>query len=86
MPGALVEILRGTALSAGKITFAWRAASGAAVDKVTRVRLENGVLIVEAETAAWAREVTRSIPILIVRMQTLLGKDAVTSISVRTYA
>lgn len=83
MPGALVDILRDTPLSEGKVSFAWRAAVGTAFDKVTAVRLEGRVLVVEAETKAWAREVKRSAAIVIVRLQTLLGKDAVTSISVR---
>ena len=83
MPGALSDMLRAAPLSAGKVDFAWRAAVGAAFAKVTAVRLEGRVLIVDAETKAWAREVTRSMPILLVRLQTLLGKDAVTNISVR---
>ena len=83
MPGALVDILSDTPLSEGKVSFAWRAAVGTAFDKVTAVRLEGRVLVVEAETKAWAREVKRSAAIVIVRLQTLLGKDAVTSISVR---
>ncbi len=83
MPGALVDILRDTPLSEGKVSFAWRAAVGTAFDKVTAVRLEGRVLVVEAETKAWAREVRRSAAIVLGRLQTLLGKDAVTSISVR---
>jgi hypothetical protein len=86
MPGALVEVLRDTPLTPGKIAFAWRAAVGPAVDKVTAVRLEGRVLIVEASGKAWARELSRSIPIVITRMQTLLGKETVTSLSVRERA
>jgi hypothetical protein len=83
MPGALVEVLRDTPLTPGKIAFAWRAAVGPAVDRVTAVRLEGRVLIVEASGKAWARELSRSIPIVITRLQTLLGKETVTSLSVR---
>ena len=83
MPGALVELLRDAPMSPGKVTFAWRAAVGAAFHKVTSVRLEGRVLIVEAASKAWAREVTRSRPIVLRRLQTLLGKETVTSISVR---
>jgi hypothetical protein len=83
MPGALAEILRDAPLTAGKVNFAWRAAVGPAFDKVTSVRLEGRLLIVDAATRAWAREVTRSTPIVLTRLQTLLGKESITGISVR---
>ena len=83
MPAALVEMLRGAPLSPGKVGFAWRAAVGPAVDKVTSVRLEGRTLLVDAASIAWAREVTRSSPVILTRLQTLLGKDTLTSISVR---
>jgi predicted nucleic acid-binding Zn ribbon protein len=83
MPGALVELMRGAPLSAGKVGFAWRAAVGAAVGRMTSVRLEGGVLLVDAASAAWAREVTRSSPVILPRLQALLGQGAVASIRVR---
>ena len=83
IPGALVEILRGAPLSQGKVGFAWRAAVGSAVEKVTSVRLEGRVLLVDAASIAWAREVTRSSPVILRRLQTLLGQDVLTSICVR---
>ena len=84
VPGALVELLRGTPLSPGKVGFAWRAAVGPAVDRVTSVRLDGRVLVVEASGSQWAREVTRSADLILTRLQTFLGKDIVTSIIVRT--
>jgi len=57
LPGALVELLRGSPTSDGKVTFAWKAAVGPAIDRVTNVKLERGVLLVEAVNAQWAREV-----------------------------
>ena len=84
MPGALVELLRGTPLSPGKVRFAWRAAVGPAVERVTSVQLAGRVLVVEAKSPQWAREVTRSADVILTRLQTLLGKDTVTSITVRT--
>ena len=83
MPGALVELLRSAPVSPGKVGFAWRAAVGAQVEKVTSVRLEGRVLLVDAASIAWAREVARSSPVILMRLQTLLGKDTLTSISVR---
>ena len=84
VPGAIVALLRDAPLSAGKVTFAWNAAVGPAVQRATSVHLENGVLLVDAASPQWAREVSRSTPIILRRLQPLLGEDTVVSITVRT--
>jgi hypothetical protein len=83
IPGALVELLRDAPLSPGKVSFAWRAAVGPALERETAVRLVEGTIVVDATTRLWAREVTRSSPVILRRLQTLLGSDAVVGISVR---
>jgi predicted nucleic acid-binding Zn ribbon protein len=83
LPGALAELLRDAPLSPGKVSFAWRAAVGPALERETSVRLESGTLFVDAMSKQWAREVRRSSKIILNRLQALLGDDAVTSISVR---
>jgi hypothetical protein len=83
VPGGLAELLRAAPLSPGKVEFAWKAAVGPTIDRGTSVRLESGVLIVEASSAQWAREIARSIPVILPRLQKLLGADAVSSISLR---
>ena len=82
LPGALVELLRGLPLSDGKVTFAWNAAVGPAIERVTRVKLEHRVLQVETASAQWSREVTRSSPVILKRLHSLLG-DVVGRIEVR---
>jgi hypothetical protein len=84
LPGALTDLLRGAPLSPGKVAFAWTAAVGAAVDRVTRVKLEHGVLIVETASAEWSREVQRSTGVILPRLQALLGKDTVRKLEVRS--
>ena len=86
LPGALAELLRDAPLSPGKVSFAWRAAVGPALERETSVRLESGTLIVDAASKQWAREVRRSSSIILNRLQTLLGDGTVTSISVRERA
>ncbi|OLC42037.1 MAG: hypothetical protein AUH43_23475 [Acidobacteria bacterium 13_1_40CM_65_14] len=71
-------------MSEGKVGFAWGAAVGPAVARATTVKLENGVLIVETTSAQWTREVKRASPVILKRLQSLLGEDAVTSITVRS--
>ena len=82
MPGALVELLRGSPLSDGKVTFAWKAAVGAAFERVTNVKLERGVLLVETASAQWSKEVMRSSPVILRRMQSLLGADVIDRIEI----
>jgi hypothetical protein len=84
VPGALAALLRDAPLSAGKVAFAWNAAVGPAVQRATSVHLEKGVLMVDASSPQWAREVLRSTPIILRRMRQLLGDETVASISVRT--
>jgi predicted nucleic acid-binding Zn ribbon protein len=84
VPGAIVALLRDAPLSAGKVTFAWNAAVGPAVQRATSVHLEGGVLLVDASSPQWAREVSRSTPIILRRLQQLLGEHTVVSITVRT--
>ena len=83
MPGAITELLRTAPLSDGKVTFAWNAAVGPAVERVTSVKLERGVLIVETQSAQWQREIERSSAVILRRLQTLLGADTVTTLRVR---
>ena len=83
IPGALAELLRDTPLSDGKVAFAWKAAVGPAFDRATAVKLEGTVLIIDASSAQWAREMKRSTGVILGRLQTLLGDAAVTSIKVR---
>ena len=83
VPRALAELLRGSPLSPGKVDFAWRATVGPALQRVTAVRLEQGVLLVDAQSAQWANEVRRSSSIILRRLRALLGDEAVKEIVVR---
>lgn len=83
IPRVLAELLRGSPVSPAKIEFAWKAAVGPAMDRVTRVRLENHVLIVEARTPHWTREVSRSSRIILTRLQGLLGEHVIRELSIR---
>ncbi|HEX3644795.1 MAG TPA: DciA family protein [Vicinamibacterales bacterium] len=82
LPGALVELLRDVPLTDGKVTFAWKAAVGPAIERVTRVKLEHRVLLVETASEQWSREVMRSSPVILKRLHSLLG-DVVGRIEVR---
>src|SRR5687767_6533448 len=83
LPGALAALLRDVPLSEGKVQFAWNAAVGPALQHATAIRLERTLLLVEAATPQWEREVSRASAVILARLQTLLGAGNVTSISVR---
>ena len=82
MPEALAEVLRKAPLTPEKIAFAWRAAVGPGMDKVTTIELSGRVLYVRAKDAAWQREVERSLGVVRSRMEALLGKGVVGDIRV----
>jgi predicted nucleic acid-binding Zn ribbon protein len=83
MPSALAAILRKAPLTPEKVAFTWRAAVGPAVDNATTVELRDNVLWVRAKDAAWRREVERSSPLILARLQALLGTDMVRFIDVK---
>ena len=84
LPGALTELLKAAPLSDGKVTFAWGAAVGPAIERVTAVKLERRVLIVETASAQWSREIMRSSPTILRRLHRFLGADVVDRIETRT--
>jgi len=84
LPRALAEIVRQAPLSAGKVDFAWRSAVGTAMARVSHVRLEGSVLLVEAQTRQWAAAIMRSTPLILRRLQPMLGADTVREIRLRT--
>lgn len=83
VPGAVRLLLRDAPLSAGKIELAWRVAVGPALGRATSIAFEDHVLIVEASTPEWSREVSRSAPVILERMREFLGADVVSRIEVR---
>src|SRR6266571_5250745 len=82
MPGALVELLRGAPLSDGKVTFAWKAAVGPAIERVTHVKLERRVLLVETASTQWSKEIMRGSAVILRRLQSLLGAHTVERIEI----
>ena len=86
VPSALVYLLRHAPTSQGKVELAWSAAVGRALQRVTQVKMEGNILVVEATTAQWVQEITRASPIILQRLQQYLGESTVAGIDVRTNA
>lgn len=83
LPGALAKIVRQAPLSAGKVDFAWRSAVGTQMARVSAVRLENGVLLIEVQTAQWGSAIMRASGLILSRIQSMLGSDAVRELRIR---
>lgn len=75
-------MLRKAPMSPEKIAFAWRAAVGPGMDKVTSVELREDVLRVRAKDASWRREIERSAGVIRRRLTTLLGDGIVRELDV----
>ena len=81
IPAVLAQVLKKAPLCPEKVEFAWRAAVGPAVARVTRVRLDDdGVLHVTSSEAHWPTEVKRSSKLILARLETLLGPGIITRI------
>ncbi len=84
MSSAVARLVRPAPLSPEKVLFAWRSAVGPAVSRVTRVRLAGpGVLEAVVDDDRFGDELVRSAPLVLTRLQALLGADVVGRLDVR---
>ena len=83
LPGAVRRLLRQGPLSQEKLEFAWRLAVGAAIARVTSVRLSGEATVeVTVSDAGWRKEVRRSQGEILGKLHALLGADAVREVRV----
>ena len=76
----LAEIIRRQPASKERTAFAWSVVVGPAIARATTVNLDAGVLRVTPRDARWAPELTRAKAGILMRLQTLLGREAVKDI------
>lgn len=79
--GVLAEMIRRQPASKEKTRFVWQMAVGPAIAKVTTVDLTNGVLTVRCGDERWMSEIKRARPLIISRLQQMLGPDVVRRIA-----
>lgn len=83
LPRALTELFRQGPMSQGKLEVAWRVSVGDVLSRVTSVRLQpDGSVEVQPADQRWYREVKRSSGLILIRLQGLLGNEAVTHLSI----
>ena len=81
IPSVLAQIIRKAPLCPETVDFAWTHAVGPALERTTSVRLDDhGVLHVTTADAHWAREVRRATPLIIKRLETMLGAGTIQKI------
>ena len=78
----LAEIIRRQPPSAERTKFAWTVAAGAELARAATVTLDGDTFIIRAKDVHWAREITRASDLVLLRLQQLLGRDAVREIRV----
>jgi len=84
VPRALTELFRHGPMSQGKLEVAWRVAVGDALCRVSTVTLQpDGSVDVRPSDQRWQKELRRSSPMILSRLHTLLGPDAVTRLVVK---
>lgn len=83
LPAVLATAIRQAPLTPEKVSFAWRAAGGAAIARVTDVALgDGGVLVVQARDPQWAQEVHRLRHDLLRQLESWLGAGVVAKIEI----
>ena len=83
LPAVVAELLKLGPMSSEKIEFAWKAAVGGPLARVSTARLgPQHTLEVTAGDERWARELRRSASTIVPRLNALLGSDVVTHIAV----
>jgi hypothetical protein len=84
IPAVLTEVLKNAPLCSEKVAFAWRAAVGPAIARVTQVSLsDDGVLHVTSSEPHWKKEVKRSSTLILARLDSLLGAGVVRRLEAR---
>ncbi len=78
----LPALLSRAPLTPEKVRFVWGLAVGPAIARATTVSLEGSRLVVHTSDRAWRREVERSTPLILGRVQQLLGARVVEAIHV----
>ena len=73
--GVLAEVIRRQPPSEGRTRLAWQMAVGPAIARVTTVELANGDLRVRCADPRWRTELTRARPLVLERLQRILGAD-----------
>ena len=66
-----------------KIAFAWKMVAGAAIARATEITMRaEGAVVIRARDDAWRRAVRQAKPLLLRRMQDLLGAGAIRRLDV----
>lgn len=81
--GVVAEIVRRQPSSPARSTFAWQLAVGSTLARVTSVELQGTTLRVSATDARWLMEIERARATILPKLQQVLGKDNITTITTR---
>jgi predicted nucleic acid-binding Zn ribbon protein len=80
--GVIAQAIRRQPASPARLAFAWSVAAGPQMARAASVEARDGVLLVTARDARWAREIERAATTLLDRVQALVGPTEVTSLRI----
>ena len=84
VPRVLAGLFRSGPLSQSKLEVAWRFAVGDALTRVTSVRLQpDGSVEVHPADQRWQKEIRRSSPMILSRLNSLLGPASIPRLIVK---
>jgi predicted nucleic acid-binding Zn ribbon protein len=81
-PRALRLALAQQPTTSGKVLFAWSICAGSALARSATASWRDGVLSLDAKSETWRRELVRARPLLLKRLEALLGPDVVRSLQI----
>jgi hypothetical protein len=82
LTGTIPALLARQPLTPAKVEFAWRMAVGAAIARVTAVEHDGTTLRVRTGDPRWSRELDLSRPLILDRLESLLGAGVVREIRI----
>jgi hypothetical protein len=84
LQGVVGTLFKQGPLSQAKLQAAWRIAVGDALNRVSKVCLrDDGLVEIYAADSRWQRELKRSSPLILARLNALLGPDTVKRLAVK---
>ena len=78
--GVIAQIVRRQPCSPARTAFAWELAVGPSLARVTSVEMEGTTLRVRSADPRWLREIDRAVPMILPKLQQLLGEGVVTKV------
>lgn len=79
----VADLVRRQPASPARTAFAWQLVVGPALARTTSVEMDGTALRVRSADARWLKEIERAKPAILAKLQHVLGRDHITTITTR---